>query len=240
MKASIWNPLLAGAACFMLASSLATRSFGQAATTGQPGQAPTNTPVPESKPGTPPPGWDEARAREHAAQAAARPAPPEVLYLFLFEHLVSLNDAASKQEAKGQGRGSYGTVYSRAAGLTDDEGAILNQVALDWKEKQDEVDARRKAILDARRAEPNPPKNLLTMDEFSQFGKEGIDITLAHIEELKSQLGNASFAKLDAYVKVRFRPAVAHPERPLRMPERPVLNLSSTSAAASRAFEDDV
>jgi hypothetical protein len=157
------------------------------------------------------PGFDPEQIPAAYAKLNAQPVPPHVLYFFFFTDLMAANQVASTQEAKGKGAGSYRIAASRAAGLSDYEGGIVNQVALDWKRQQDAIDARRQAILDARRAEPNPPKNLLTMDEFSQFGHEEIANTDEHIEQLKSQLGDASFAKLDDYVKTKYHPGVAKP-----------------------------
>jgi len=154
----------------------------------------------------------------YTKKLAAQGPPAHVLYFFMFSDLVAADQVASKQEAKGEGPGSYRTVFSREAGLTDDEGATLNQVALDWKQQNDAIEVRKQTILDSRRAEPNPPKNLLTGAEFSQYGKDVIANIDEHIDELKSQLGEDSFTKLDTYVKARYHPSIAQPGH---LPKRP-------------------
>jgi hypothetical protein len=173
---------------------------------------------PKSQPGTNLGNFPTMDHDTYTKMMAAKGVPREALYYFFFTRLLAQDDAAVRQEAKGKGFGSYRTVYSREAGLTDDEGAIMNQVALDWKRQEDDIESRRQAVVDAQRAEPNPPRNLITGAEFSQFGKEQNDNTDEHIDELKSQLGEASFAKLDAYVKVLIHPSVAQPGH---LPKRP-------------------
>jgi hypothetical protein len=158
------------------------------------------------------PGFDPERSRAAHKELNSRPMPPYVLYYFLFGDLLVSQQSAAEVKSRGKSDTYYQTLYSRQAGLTDDEGGIVNQVALDWEQQQDAINARRQAILDARRAEPNPPKNLLTMDEFSQFGHEEIANTDEHIEQLKSQLGDASFEKLDAYVRARYKPTTPDPD----------------------------
>ena len=165
-----------------------------------------------SEPGHPPLGIaGDDRGAAHGAQPADHPVPVRILYDFLFAHLVALQQTAAKLDAEGKDGSPYLTIYSRAAGLTDDEGAILNEVAHDWRRQQDAIESRIKALTAARRSEPNPPKNLLTMDEFSQFNNDQDENMQSHIQELKSRLGDTSFAQLDAYVKVRFHPTVAQP-----------------------------
>jgi len=168
-----------------------------------------------SKPGTPPPGMPTIDHDTWMKMAAKDP-PPHVLYFFLFTDLVERQQAAARVKARGKDDSYYRTVYSREAGLTDEEGATLNEIALDWRRQQDAIEVKIKTAIEAHRAEsPTPPKNPLTMDEFNEFGQEQIDILNEHIEEIKSQLGDASFGKLDAYVKAKYHPAVAQPKHDL-------------------------
>jgi hypothetical protein len=160
------------------------------------------------------PSGDVDRSKGPCAQIANRPIPDRVLYAFFFTEVVVRVQTAAEVKAKGKDDSYYLTVYSREAGLTDEEGVELNQIALDWQQQGDAIQSRRKAAIAAHRAEsPTPPKNPLTMAEFGQFAKEDVDNVESHIEELKSLLGDASFAKLDAYVKVRYHPTAKLPDQ---------------------------
>jgi hypothetical protein len=185
----------------VISISLLPLALGQAAATGGSGQAPG------AIPGMP---FPAPTRHEPDAELAARRAAmfTRGIYLSFLENGAALNQVAAKQDAKGKNGDYYRTIDQKAAGLNDAEGIVLNEVALDYKQRADEVDARTKAAIEAHRAgSPTPPKNPLTMAEFTEFASEKDAVVDDCIERLKSQLGDADFAKLDTYIRSLYKVA---------------------------------
>jgi len=204
MKSSVWN--------FSLVLIVGL-GFANAQTNNAPaaGQAPAGTPVTGSQPGTPPPG-KPAIDHETWTQTTAKQAPARVLYLSLFERIAGLDQVADSQDAKGKNGDYYRAIDWKAAGLTDAEGASLNEIAKDYKQQSDALDARINAAIESHKAEsPTPPKNPLSMEEFREFARERNAIVDECIDRLKLRLGDTDFAKLDAYVTSLFKLSVAQP-----------------------------
>jgi hypothetical protein len=229
MKASVANlsvVLLAGPA---LACALAlhvhaqesqsTSPAGSSSTTSAQQQLPPlqGIPITGARLGTPPPGAPPPLTPSQIAALNARPAPAYVLYYSLFATVAGLNQGADRRETEGKDGNEMRLRIPKAAGLTDAEGVVLNEVVEDCMRQLKAVDAERKAIMDARQGQSQGsstalPGNRLTMEEFSRFASEQREIVEEHIGELKSQLGDAGFAKLDAYVRALYKPVVAQPK----------------------------
>jgi hypothetical protein len=179
------------------------------------GSAPLGTPATTSVPGSAPPGWQSTTV------PAAPVVPDRILYHFFFIHVVNLDKAADKMEAEGKKADYYRDLDQKGAGLTNDEGATVKQVAHDCIQLLEDQKATIKATIDARRALlPTPPKNLITRSEMAQNGAAR-DATLnEHLAQLKNLLGDESFAKLDAYVKNLIHPKIV--DAPAKPPERAI------------------
>jgi hypothetical protein len=88
----------------------------------------------------------------------------------------------------------------------------LNEIAKDYKQQSDALDARINAAIESHKAEsPTPPKNPLSMEEFREFARERNAIVDECIDRLRLRLGDTDFAKLDAYVTSLFKLSVAQP-----------------------------
>lgn len=99
---------------------------------------------------------------------------------------------------------------AHAAGLNRAEEAVLKRVAFDCNQALAELDRKRAEIAVAFQAlhpgkesfQASPPPE---MKQLQQVKKT---IIQSHIDELKSNLGPATFQKLDAYVEQRMASAI--------------------------------
>jgi hypothetical protein len=126
------------------------------------------------------------------------------IYHYFFVEQVNMDIAAQKAEAHGQNGDKYRTQDSRVAGLTDEEGAKVRQIAEDCVRILIDQDAKMKALMDERREQLPTTKSPLSKDEIAQFNSERDEAIDQHIFQLKETLGEYSFEKLDLFVKERF------------------------------------
>jgi hypothetical protein len=144
------------------------------------------------------------------ALADAQPVPDHIIYLLYFRHLANLDQVAAQREAEGkEGRG-WRSHEQRAAGLSEEEGNILKQVAYDCIQAVTEADRKIQNVITNFHAQhprgeynrvPPPP-------ELPQLEKEKTQIINAHIEQLKSLLGEDAFNKLAAHLNRDFKTSV--------------------------------
>ncbi len=133
--------------------------------------------------------------------------PDRTIYHFFFLHVVDLDQTGDKVEAEGKNADYYRTLDQKAAGLTDDEGAKVKQVAHDCVQILNEQKAKTEATIEARKAQSETsPRNLLTKGEMAANMTASNAALDEHIAQLKEILGEESFAKLDAYVKKLIHP----------------------------------
>lgn len=193
MKLSIWNPSL------VLFVGLC---FGSAQTNGAPaaGQAPVGTPVTASQSGS------ATSGQKSITISANSTVPDHILYHAFFVQVVAVDKVADIQEQAGKNVDELRTRIQKAAGLTDSEGKSFREIAKDCIQKLDEQRERIKAILDQRRAAAPASPSQLTKSEMAQYGAESRQTVSDHIEQLKAALGDASFAKLDAYARNTIHP----------------------------------
>lgn len=140
-----------------------------------------------------------------APDTVAAPLSQEVLYRFFFRHLAALDELAASRDAVGKGD-VWRTHEQRAAGLTGAEGQAMKQVAFDCNRAVAGLDERyRGTLADIRaqipRGQPMPAEHRA---ELRRLRQERTQIVRAHVEQLRSALGGASFQKLDAYLHARF------------------------------------
>lgn len=137
------------------------------------------------------------------------PLPDHVVYCLFFEHVLTSDREAMSQESRGYDNPAMLQRDQRAANLNDDEGNILKQVAYDWDLEMKKVDAK---VTAARKEFQSryPPRLFpgLAPPGLEQFEKEKEMATNNSIYQLRSGLGEASFAKLDQYVRTNFLPPV--------------------------------
>jgi len=144
------------------------------------------------------------------AQGSAQVVPDYVTYRFFFTHLANLGQLADTLEKAGKDGSKWRTHDQHAAGLSDAEGQILTQVAQDCNQSLKTEDTKIQASITAFHNQfPNGQfVHVSAPPELSQFENEKIQAINTHIEQLKSQLGQDSFNKLDTYVKSTFKPAI--------------------------------
>jgi len=144
------------------------------------------------------------------ALADAQPVPDHVIYLLYFRHLANLDQVAAQREAEGkEGRG-WRSHEQRAAGLSEEEGNILKQVAYDCIQAVTEVDKKIQNVIANFHAQhpqgeylrvPPPP-------ELTQLEEEKMQTINLHIEQLESRLGEDAFKKLTSHVSNNFKASV--------------------------------
>jgi len=129
-----------------------------------------------------------------------QPIPDHVLYRFFFAHLESLDRIAAQQEAAGKDGEGWRSHEQRAAGLSAEEGAVVKRVAAECNRAVRGQQAKLRAAIAAAKSqagsgERNPPP------EVHALAKAEEEIVEQHIGQLRSQLGEAGFQKLDGYLK---------------------------------------
>jgi hypothetical protein len=143
-------------------------------------------------------------------QGSAQVVPDYVTYRFFFTHLANLGQLADSLEKAGKDGSKWRTHDQHAAGLSDAEGQILTQVAQDCNQSLKNEDTKiQSSITGFHNQFPNGQfVSVSAPPELAQFENEKIQAINTHIEQLKSQLGQDSFNKLDVYVKNTFKPAI--------------------------------
>jgi hypothetical protein len=141
-----------------------------------------------------------------AGQSANGVIPQYVLYRFFFHHLAALDQLAAQRDQVGRGN-AWRTHEQRTIGLTDAEAQSMKQVALDCTQAVVELDTKLKAAITDMRAQ-YPSAQTLPVEaraSLRQLQDQRAQIINAHVEQLRSLLGDASFHKMDAYVHTRFQ-----------------------------------
>ncbi len=134
------------------------------------------------------------------AQTVEPPSPSEFLIFFL--HLANLDAAADRALAKGNPNASaWKSFDQRAAGLTDDQGTIIKEVAYACNQALSDHDA---AIQKAAALSAGEPTVTISADP--PIGR--MDIVGAAVEELQSRLGEEVFQTLVSYVHAAFAPGL--------------------------------
>jgi len=179
------------------------------------GQAPIPAP-----PILPPASWSPADEKR---------APPEsMIYQNYFRHVGSLEQAAQQEDKqRGEsGASPWRTHEQRVLGLTGEEGKVLTAVALDCNRELQFQDQKLAAISDAYWNHPTGQQKgqykgqgktqyrgqyrgmsrgfQLPPPEFRHLSEQRTQIIQRYIGQLKLSLGDATFQKLDRYVKWNF------------------------------------
>jgi hypothetical protein len=183
--------LLALMAGFGQVIYLASNAFGQSTPSVPVDTSPTEQSVPS-----------EANTAVQVTQEML----DNAMFQMYFSHVATADQIASKLESDGKDESAFRAHDQREAGLTENEGAIVHQVALDYvkalKDLSTEREAARAAVHDAR------PVNAVSVNKStsgeSQTSSTARDILNEHISQLQQQLDADSYAKLYKYVKKLF------------------------------------
>jgi hypothetical protein len=126
------------------------------------------------------------------------------LYRFFFRHLATLDQVAAQLDSQGKSGDGLRTHEQRFSGLTEGEGASLKQVAYDCNQAVKAVETKAQAAVKAQTVPSPGGRNLSSPAALATRAQARADISgivNSHIDQLRTALGDASFEKLDAYVK---------------------------------------
>jgi hypothetical protein len=219
MKTSIWHLSLVLLFCIGLASTFPTRAYGQDTQS-----APSEATSPDRA----------GSAQDSPTQPVIPTVPERTIYRAFFSHVANDDKTATKLESEGKNVDGFRAHDQETSGLTVDEGAIVKSVALDCIQALDEMKAARHADAETRSAQSaNGSKAAVSRSEMAKARADSDDVVDVHIAQLRQMLGDASFAKLDKYVRSLIQPKgvnVAKPaQRPLFDPNAaPELNIPFT------------
>jgi len=124
--------------------------------------------------------------------------------------MANLEDYAAKKEAAGKDGSKLRTLHQQAAGLSEEEGRILSGIKDQCNQDLAAVNAKIGDAIKALRADFTPEKlrNMPPPADLLALFDQRNQIVNSAIDELKVELGNESFQKLDDYVKKNFRAGV--------------------------------
>jgi hypothetical protein len=160
------------------------------------------------------------------AQSAVQPAPiaEDARYRAFFKLIAAIDEFADKLEKEGKpdAAKAWRTHLQRGAGLSEEEGVLMKEIAFDFNQAQASKTVELKAAIAALRiqhAGSVSPQASLT-PELAQLEADRQQILNSHLDQLKSQLGAQSFSKLDAYTQDLFKASttVPLPDAALQVP----------------------
>jgi hypothetical protein len=140
-----------------------------------------------------------------AAQPTRSPStiPDHVIYWELFHRVAVYAHKADAAQRQGIDRSGLKQLVRRRAGLDEERGQMLEQIALQCEREVVATDAKARALIDGFHAEhpyrlvnknsppPSPPSELRTLSQ------QRIDAILLGRDRLHSALGDEVFAKFD-------------------------------------------
>jgi hypothetical protein len=196
MKTSFLHLTFVLLASFGLASTLSAHAYGQNSQ-NEPAPVATEQSSPETSAST-----DAASSAQDAGRTETQFVPNYILYHMFFSHVAEVDKYATKMESKGKNEDDFRTADQKAAGLTEEEGAIMKQVSLDCIQALKDNNATMQSEHSNNSATAsNAAAIAKSQSDNSPAIVNRIDIINVHIAELRQRLGDASFAKLDQYIR---------------------------------------
>jgi hypothetical protein len=144
-----------------------------------------------------------------SGRAAASDIPDHVVYWELFHRVAMFAKKADAAQKQGLDRSNLRQLIRKQAGLDEEQGQLLEQIALQCEKDVTAQDAKAKVIIDKFHAQfpnrlvskssppPQPPSELKSL-----WDQRTNAILLAR-ERLHSALGDTAFAKFDQDQKAR-------------------------------------
>jgi hypothetical protein len=157
------------------------------------------------------PSQDAATASASQTKTVLQSTPlsDEALYRMFFRFVATVDDLADKLEKEGKPEAAtaWRNHVRQRAGLNELEGTVMKEIAFDCNKTLTTSNAELKtAITGFRAAHPRSTASQALMSpELSDVRTSYQQITSSHLEQLKVQLGQASFDKLDAFVRDLFK-----------------------------------
>lgn len=155
------------------------------------------------------PPTDPAPAARPGLAAGGAALPEDVRYRLFFRYVAHLEAFAADLEMKGDAKAAaaWRAVLQRRAGLSEQEGAVMKRIASDAIQALAANEAQLKPALATFRAQRLDAKSA-PPQEIKQLQAARREIVTSHVEQLKEQLGEVAFKKLDAYVSTLYQNAV--------------------------------
>jgi hypothetical protein len=140
---------------------------------------------------------------------ASQSIPLDIRWQIFFRHLSHMEDAAKQFEAGGNFKDASGLRNKdrRLAGLSEEEGTILAQLAIDCTQALEAHYAKVTAFIQQREAthsraelrrDPRPP-------ELAQLEQQRIALVYSHVVALREKLGEVPFQKVNTYLQQQSR-----------------------------------
>lgn len=133
--------------------------------------------------------------------------PKHEVYELMFRHYVALKNQAAKAEQEGKDGQALRNVYKEKAKLSEQEDALLDEVATDCVSKISALEGRAKQVIAEARArvpggrlkegEAPPP----APDELSVLQQERESVVQQGYEKLRAGFGASEFARFDEFVQ---------------------------------------
>ncbi len=135
-----------------------------------------------------------------------RERPEHVRYWLLFSRVASLKEKADELERKGR-KTALRTAVKKDAGLSDEQGQVLENISLECAGEVARLDARAKQIIDTFKSRfpggrvpdgetlPPPPPELISLQ------RERDDAVLRARDRLHASIGDREFERLDAFAR---------------------------------------
>jgi hypothetical protein len=141
-------------------------------------------------------------AQDAQAQLLTQAAPDFILYGSFFQHVADMDKIAAKRESEGKNEAGFREHDWRAAGLTEEEGASMKEIALDCIQRLQEQRDQMRAQYAAQAIDPSDDRATRgTANAIIRPSETRRQIVEDHIAQLKQTLTDESYAKLDGYVR---------------------------------------
>jgi hypothetical protein len=144
-----------------------------------------------------------ATALAQSVRTSPSAIPDHVVYWELFHRVAAYAHKADAAQRQGKDRSNLKQLVRRRAGLDEEHGQMLEQIALQCEHAVLATDAKARAIIDRFHVEhpyrlvnknsppPSPPSELRTLS------RQRVDAILLGRDRLHSALGDEAFAKFD-------------------------------------------
>lgn len=132
------------------------------------------------------------------------------IYGHLFDHIALLRKQAEEASARGEDGSQISALYKNAAGLSEQQAVLLEQIALECKRNVEIQDGKAAQVIRKFRADTEKLKQKSHLPRLpAELGvlQEGLHrIILQHRDQLHSAFGNEEFKRFDGFLKnnVRF------------------------------------
>jgi predicted transglutaminase-like cysteine proteinase len=152
--------------------------------------------------------------------SAGQAVPDHVIYRIFFSHVEQQEHAAEALEAEGKDGSGMREHDQRSSGLTQNEAALMKQVAFDCNQSLKDKNEKVHSDIDAYRMQHPEQSRAIPPGEMSQAISDRNEAVTEHIAQLRTMLGEQSFKKLDTYVRILIQPKVM--KAPAHKPARSI------------------